>query len=80
MTLKSNKNVMERSVFAKKIGKRIAHLRKERGITQSELAKMCFKDRQSLHRVENGLRLPSTFYIYELSNALNVSPGEFFMF
>jgi transcriptional regulator with XRE-family HTH domain len=63
-----------------KLGKRIAHLRKERGITQSELAKMCYKDRQSLHRVENGLRLPSTFYIYELSTALNVSPGEFLKF
>jgi transcriptional regulator with XRE-family HTH domain len=71
---------MERKAFAKKIGKRIAQIRKDQGISQSELARMCLKDRQSLHRVEAGQRLPSSFYLYELAEALDVTPGSFFEF
>ena len=71
---------MERKAFAKKIGKRIAQIRKDQGISQSELARMCLKDRQSLHRVEKGERLPSAFYLYELAEALEVTPGSFFEF
>jgi transcriptional regulator with XRE-family HTH domain len=34
------------------------------------------KDTQSLQRVERGVINPSIFYIYELANALEVSPKE----
>ncbi len=71
---------MERSAFTKKLGKKIAKIRTEKGISQSELARMCLKDRQSLHRVELGQRTPSSFYIYELANALDVSVGSFYEF
>lgn len=71
---------MERKAFAKKIGKKIAQIRKDQGISQSELARMCLKDRQSLHRVEKGERLPSALYLYELSEVLEVPPGVFFEF
>jgi transcriptional regulator with XRE-family HTH domain len=71
---------MKRQDFANKIGKRIAQVRKGRGVSQSDLSIICGKDRQSLHRVEKGQRVPSSFYLFELAQALDVSPSTFFEF
>jgi putative transcriptional regulator len=78
--LEPNKTLMERSTFTKKLGRRIAKIRTDKKISQSELAKRCLKDRQSLHRVEMGQRTPSSFYLYELSVALEVPVGAFYEF
>lgn len=71
---------MKRQDFANKIGKRIAQVRKGRGVSQSDLSRILLKDRQSLNRVEKGQRLPSSFYLFELAQALDVSPSTFFEF
>jgi putative transcriptional regulator len=62
--------------FQEKLGKNIIRLRKAKGWSQSELARNCEKDRQSIERLENGKINPSAFYIYEISVGLGVSVNE----
>jgi len=47
--------------LAKKLGKRIIQLREKKGWTQSDLARACMKDRQSIERIENGKTNPTLF-------------------
>lgn len=67
---------MNKQEFLKKLGKRIIKLREAKGWTQSELARNCDKDRQSIERIENGKINPSSFYLYEISKGLGISPAE----
>ena len=73
---------MERtkSHFLKELGKRIAYLREQKGLNQSQLAAECEKDRQSINRLEKGNVNPSAFYLYQVAKALNVSVSELFNF
>lgn len=45
-------------------------------MSQSDLAKASFKDRQSIERVENGKINPTIFYLNELAIAIGVSLSE----
>jgi len=63
---------MQKENFLKKLGNRIKELRKEKGLSQTDLAHKCGKDSQSLERVENGKTNPSAYYLFELSKALKV--------
>lgn len=63
---------MNKSDLLKKIGSNIVSIRKSKGINQSQLALMCYKDRQSLERVENGKVNPTIYYLYEIANALEI--------
>lgn len=45
-------------------------------MSQSDLAKASFKDRQSIERVENGKINPTIFYFNELAIAIGVSLSE----
>jgi len=67
---------MEKKDFIQKLGQRIITLREQKGWSQAELARNCFKDRQSIERLENGKINPSAFYLYEVASALNVSMKE----
>lgn len=71
---------MEREVFKKKLGKRIAKLRKEKGLTQVELAKLCDLPKQNINRLEAGLVNPSAHFVYEISKALKISLNELISF
>nr|WP_255534542.1 helix-turn-helix transcriptional regulator [Chryseolinea lacunae] len=62
--------------MARKIGKRVIQLRKKKGWTQSELARECFKDRQSIERVESGKTNPTAYTLYEVASALGISLAE----
>lgn len=62
--------------FQEKLGKNIVRLRELKGWTQSELARNCEKDRQSIERIENGKINPSTFYIYEIAEGMGISVKE----
>ncbi|MEO6283578.1 MAG: helix-turn-helix transcriptional regulator [Dyadobacter sp.] len=62
------------------MGKRIIQLRSEKGWSQSDLARACYKDRQSLERIENGKVSPSLFSLYEISLALEAPFGELLHF
>jgi putative transcriptional regulator len=56
-----------------KIGKRIVQLRIQKKMNQSDLARNCNKDRQSIEKIENG-KVNSTIYsLYEIANGLDIS-------
>ena len=66
-------------LFKKALGKRVARLRKEKGLTQAELSALINKDFQSISRIESGKINPSAFLILQLANALEIEVGEFFI-
>ncbi len=67
---------MTKDIFLKKLGKNIALLREKSGISQTELALRCDKDRQSLNRLERGRINPSIFFLLEIATELNVPVKE----
>lgn len=64
---------MTKEVFLKKLGRNIARLREESGLSQTELALRCDKDRQSLNRLEKGRINPSAYYLSEIAAELKLS-------
>jgi len=67
---------MQKAVFLKKLGQRIVSIRVAKGMTQTDLANKCFKERQSIERVENGKTNPTAYYLNELAVALDVPLKE----
>lgn len=65
-------------LFKQALGRRISSLRKEKGLTQSELSSLINKDFQSISRIENGKINPSAFLIYQIAQALEISVGDIF--
>lgn len=63
---------MEKKEFLLKLGQNIKKLRKEKGINQSELARLCDKDRQAIERIENGKVNPTAYILYQIAKGLNV--------
>lgn len=55
------------------IGKRIAFFRRERGITQKELADFLHISYQAVSKWESGKSLPTVEMLYEISNLLHVT-------
>jgi len=55
-----------------KIGQKIISLRSQKNWSQADLARACFKDRQSIERLENGKINASIFYLQEVAEALEV--------
>ena len=58
--------------FLKKLGVRIAYLREKNGLSQTELANECEKDRQSINRVEKGNVNPSAYFLFQIAQALKI--------
>lgn len=67
---------MTKETFLKKLGKNIARLREEAGLSQTELALRCDKDRQSLNRLEKGRINPSIYYLSEIAAELKLGVKE----
>ncbi|MCF2488193.1 helix-turn-helix transcriptional regulator [Dyadobacter sp. CY347] len=67
---------MDKIELQKIVGKRIIQLRIEKGWSQSDLARACEKDRQSIERIENGRVSPSLYTLYEIALALEVRLEE----
>ncbi len=65
-----------KEAFQKKLGKNIARLREKAGLSQTELALRCDKDRQSLNRLEKGRINPSAYYLSQLAEELQVPTKE----
>ena len=64
---------MTKDELKKKIGRRIVELRKQKGWSQSDLARACNKDRQAMEKLENGKVNPTLYSLLELSKVLGVS-------
>ncbi len=60
----------------KLVGRNAARIRKERGLTQEELAERCGLSQQYLSGLEQGRRNPTIVTLYEIASALGVSHVE----
>ena len=58
--------------FLIKLGNRIREIRIERGLSQSEVANLCGKERQSYQRVESGNINATVWYLQHIASALKV--------
>lgn len=63
---------MRKDLYLKKLGAHIATLREKAGLSQTELALRCDKDKQSLNRLEKGRINPSAFYLSEIARELKI--------
>lgn len=71
---------MEKEEFIKALGAHLRTLRKERNLTQNELANIINKDRQSYQRIELGKTNPTIGYLYEIAKGLNIHFYDLFSF
>ncbi len=69
---------MNKERFLKQFGKRIAEVRKERNLTQEELAELVNVHRAYIGFIEQGKRNPVVANIYRISKALNISLKDLF--
>ena len=71
---------MDKLELAKKIGRNIKMIRKEKGISQAELGRICFKDKQAIEKIENGKVNPTAYSLYQIATALKIDPVELWKF
>lgn len=71
---------MKKEEFIKQLGTNLRRLRKERYLTQSELASLIGKDRQSYQRIELGNTNPTVGYLLEVAKGLKIPFCELFSF
>lgn len=62
----------------KLVGLRVKKARKDKGLTQTELAQLVGKDRQYLYKIEKGKVTPNIVTITALALALEISLKELF--
>lgn len=62
----------EKFILLKKLGKRVRKMRKERGLSQTELANNINKDQPSIQRLEAGNINPSFYYLHQVAQGLNI--------
>ena len=70
---------MEKEKFLKKFGQRLAEVRKQKGLTQEQLAEATNLHRTYIGFIEQGKRNPVIWNIYKISKALNISSKELFL-
>ena len=64
--------------FLDKLMRRIAKIRKEKSITQEQLAAETGLDRVAIANIETGKRRPTVTTIYRIANGLGVKVEELF--
>jgi transcriptional regulator with XRE-family HTH domain len=75
--IKNDKNIQYVRVTAVRVGERIRQLRKEKGLTQGDLAKKLGVSQAMITQYENHQREPKKFEtIKKISAALDVSPED----
>lgn len=58
------------------VGRNFARIRREKGLTQEELEERSGFSQQYISGLENGLRNPTVVTLFELAQALGVSPVD----
>ncbi|GAB3890073.1 helix-turn-helix domain-containing protein [Spirosoma agri] len=71
---------MEKATFLKLLGQNIASLRLAKGWSQTDLANACDKDRQTLHKVENGQVNVSVYFLKQIAEALEIPVYQILVF
>lgn len=69
---------MEEKEFQLKLGKQIAKLRIEKGISQVDFAYMLDKEKQNLNRIEKGKTNPTIWTLYQIASLLEVPIEKLF--
>ena len=64
----------------RKLGLNIAYYRKEKGMSQMELAEHIGISRTHMSRIENNECSPSLDTLFNIADALSVNISEFFIF
>ena len=62
--------------FIKKFGKNLSEMRKERKLSQEELAFKCELEYSQISRIERGIINTSISNIYKIAKALDIQPKE----
>ncbi|MBB6273142.1 transcriptional regulator with XRE-family HTH domain [Pedobacter cryoconitis] len=63
---------MDKELILKRLGQKIREIRKEKGMSQKDLAHAVNKDQQSVQRLESGNVNPSYYYLTEIAVGLGV--------
>ena len=71
---------MDKQELAKKIGNNIKKLRKTKGISQTELGLLCYKDKQAIEKIENGKVNATAYTLYQIAIALKIDASELWRF
>jgi transcriptional regulator with XRE-family HTH domain len=58
------------------VGRNLSKFRKEKGLTQEELAFDCELDRTYISGIERGIRNPTVLIIQKIATALKVAPYQ----
>lgn len=66
--------------YRKLIGKQVARIRKEMGLTQAQLAEAIDVAPETISRLERGISIPSLGTLEDISRALDVTLKELFDF
>ena len=69
---------MDREAILEKLAGRIRNLRIERGLTQEALAHKIGRDQQTIQRLEAARTNPTTTFLHEIAEALEVGVCELF--
>ena len=67
-------------MLQKKLGKRIAELRRNRGLTQVQLARAVGGSVEFISRLERGVNAPSVAWLEDFAKALKVEVVDLFTF
>ena len=69
---------MDMEEFRKCFGENLKNLRKNKGLTQSELAESIGLETHNLNRIENGKSFPQVKTLINIINYFNILPYELF--
>jgi transcriptional regulator with XRE-family HTH domain len=71
---------MEKAKFQKNLGKHIATLRREKGLSQIEFGYLIEIEKQNINRIENGRTNPTAFTLNKIAEALQIPRSKVFDF
>lgn len=66
--------------FLKKLGNRLAKLRKEKGFSQLDICAEINMEKPNLSSIENGRQNVTSLYLYKIAKAIGVQVRDFFDF
>ncbi len=64
--------------FASKLGQALKKVRSEKGASQTLIANRAATDRFVISKIEHGERTPSSYMLYKILKALEMSADDFF--
>lgn len=72
------RELKEKLKLQKKFGEHLAKLRKAKGLSAADLARVCEMERSSIARLETGRINPSLFVLNKLSKGLDIEIDDLF--